>query len=99
MAKKMIDISLDTGFDVAITNGDFSLEESTAQHQQQLIVNNKGDFKQDPAMCVGAVNYFDDEHFYGLIRAVSIAFSRDGMDVKSIKLSQSGMINSDAFYQ
>jgi hypothetical protein len=98
MAKQMKDISLSDQYDLEITGGDFTIVESTARHQQQLILNNKGDFKQNPTICVGAVEYFDDEHFQELTRAVSIEFTRDGMDVKNVKLSPGGIINSDAYY-
>lgn len=94
----MIDITLDSNEDLDITNGDFLSTESTAQHQRQLILNNKGDFKQNPSICVGAFSYFDDENFQGLVRAVSIEFSKDGMNVQQVQLSPAGIINSDAFY-
>lgn len=99
MATEMMDILLSEDFDLKIALGDFSAGESTAQHQQQLILNNKGDFKQNPTTCVGVVDYLDDEHFFELVRAISVEFSRDGMDVKSITISPGGVINSDAYYQ
>lgn len=98
MPTQMIDITLDSNEDLDITNGDFLSTESTAQHQRQLILNNKGDFKQNPSICVGAFSYFDDENFQGLVRAVSIEFSKDGMNVQQVQLSPAGIINSDAFY-
>ncbi len=98
MARQMIDIGLDDNEDLDIQNGDFTAVESTAQHQRQLILNNKGDFKQNPTVCVGAFEYFDDEHLQDLIRAVSIEFSRDGMDVQSVKISQQGVLQSEAYY-
>lgn len=98
MATKMIDIALDSNPDVSVINGDFALSESTSCHQQQLLLNNKGDFKQNPTICVGVVNYFNDEHFNGLVRAISTEFARDGMDVKSISLLPTGSIKSDAYY-
>lgn len=94
----MIDIGLTETYDLEILAGDFVTKESTAQHQQQLILNNKGDFKQNPTICVGAVEYFDDEHFNGLIRAISVEFTRDGMDVKSVRSTPAGIISSDAYY-
>jgi len=99
MATEMMDISLDAGYDLVFEGGDFTIKESTPQHQQQLILNNKGDFKQNPAICVGAFNYLDDENFQELSRNISIEFTRDGMDVISIQLTPTGIINSDAFYQ
>ena len=98
MATQMIDIGLDDNYDLLLIAGDFTVTESTAQHQQQLILNNKGDFKQNPTICVGVFDYLDDEYFQDLIRAISVEFTRDGMDVKSVQLSPAGVINSDAFY-
>src|SRR3954467_11915669 len=99
MAKEMMDVSLDDNEDLAIVAGDFILAESTAQHQRQLILNNKGDFKQNPTICVGAFEYFDDEYFRGLIRAVSVEFSRDGMDVNEVAMDTDGTIRSIEVYK
>ena len=98
MAKQMIDIGLDANEDAMTMSGDFILTESTGQHQRQLILNNKGDFKQNPTICAGAFNYLDDEHFQALVRAISIEFSRDGMNVKKVSIGADGSISSDAFY-
>ena len=46
MARQMVDIHLDASEDLAVNSGDFTTVESTPQHQQQLIMNDKGDFKQ-----------------------------------------------------
>ncbi len=95
----MIDIGLDTTEDLAISSGDFTTIESTPQHQRQLILNNKGDFKQNPLSCVGAFDYLNDENFAELIRAISIEFTKDGMDVASVQLVPDGTIVSDAIYK
>lgn len=95
----MIDIGLDDAEDLNIKDGDFTVEESTAQHQRQLILNSKGEFKENPTIGVSAFEYFDDESMNDLIRAISVEFSRDGMDVQSIKISPQGIIRSDAFYK
>ena len=98
MAKEMIDIGLDAGEDLSVVSGDFLCAESTAQHQRQLILNNKGDFKQNPTIGVGAFDYMNDENYQELMRAISIEFTRDGMDVQSVVLSQAGIVTTDAIY-
>jgi hypothetical protein len=98
MATKMIDIGLTDTADAAIAAGDFTTTESTGQHQKQLILNNKGDFKQNPSLCVGVFEYFDDEQMQNLVRAISVEFTKDGMNVKSVLLDQAGVINTDAYY-
>ena len=99
MAKQMTDLILDDTDDLVITTGDFIPAESTAQHQRQLILNNKGDFKQNPTICVGAFEYLDDENFQELIRAISVEFTRDGMDVTSVRLLPGGEVKSIAVYK
>jgi len=99
MAKQQLDTGLDADEDLVIVFDDFTIVESTAQHQRQLIMNNKGDFKQNPTACVGALEYLDDENFRELIRAISIEFTKDGMDVVSVQLLPEGIINSDAYYK
>lgn len=99
MAKRMMDLALSEVEDVQVGNGDFGIVESTAQHQRQLILNNKGDFKQFPTVCVGAFNYLHDEHVRNLARAISTEFARDGMDVKEVKVEKNGAISSNASYR
>ena len=99
MARPMIVIGLDASDDLEIATGDFVVVESTAQHQRQLILNNKGDFKQNPTISVGVLNYMDDENFQQLIRAISVEFARDGMDVKRVALAKDGVVKSDAYYR
>jgi hypothetical protein len=97
--KNLIDIELDASEDLQIAGGDFALGESTDEHQKQLIFNNKGDFKQNPTVCVGAFGFLDDESKQNLIRQISVEFTKDGMDVKGVSLSREGIINSNAVYK
>ena len=102
MVTQMIDIGLVSvtgGEDLAVsTAGDFLMMESTAWHQTELILNNKGEFKENPTICVGAFDYLDDENPQDLVRAIAVEFSRDGMDVVGVNLTAAGVIQSDAFY-
>lgn len=101
----MTDIALASSGDLSIsTTGDFLPAESTQQHQQQLLLNNKGDFKQNPTTGIGVWNYIDDDGnnaaapFASLTRAIALEFVKDGMDVVSLSVSSSGNINCDAYY-
>ncbi|MCW3120698.1 MAG: uncharacterized protein JWQ38_190 [Flavipsychrobacter sp.] len=99
MAREMTDISLDESEDLLISSGDFIVNECTAQHQRQLVLNNSGDFKQNPTVSVGIVDYLDDENYQDLMRKISLEFIKDGMDVKSVTLDATGVIKTDAYYQ
>lgn len=94
----MIDIGLDDTEDLMISSGDFIATESTAQHQRQLLLNTKGDFKQFPTIGAGIATYIADDGVQNMIRAISIEFARDGMEVKSIVASANGIIKSNAYY-
>jgi hypothetical protein len=98
MAKQMTDVGLDINEDLGVDNGDFTAAESTAQHQRQLIMNNNGDFKQNPIICTGVYNFLNDENFQDLMRKIGLEFIRDGMEVKNVALTQNGIITSDAYY-
>jgi hypothetical protein len=104
MARKMIDIKLDGDepfFKSTIDggDGDFIMTESTTQHQRQLLLNNKGDFKESPTVCVGAALFLDeDDGMQNLMREITAQYSADGMDVRSISLNARGEIVSNAAY-
>lgn len=99
MAKQMNDIGL-VEDDLQTAAGDFVVAESTLQHQRQLIANNKGDFKEQPTICVGAYSYIDDEPGYGaLAREISKEYSRDNLTINSINVTQAGVIQTDAVYE
>ncbi len=99
MARQQIDIKLGSEGDLDFGGGDLNFEESTAVHQTDLILCGKGDFKQNPAICVDAFSYLDGEGFNDLIREISIQFSQDGMQVNSVALGADGVIKSDSFYK
>jgi hypothetical protein len=83
MAKEMLDYLLDANDDLDVSSGDFAVVESTVQHKRQLLWNNKGEFKQSPTVCVGAINFIDDESKQGITREISQQFMRDGMEVRN----------------
>lgn len=101
MPTQMIDYALHdttTTDDLLLANGDLTNVESTAEHQRQLLLNDKGDFKENPTTCVGLFSYIDDEGLQSLARDVAIAFAQDGMTVNNIQLAQNGTLNIDAAY-
>jgi hypothetical protein len=99
MAKEMNDLLLTEDEDLAIEDGDFVVAESTARHQQQLLMNNKGDYKENTTVGVGVFRYIDDEDFRGLIRAVQQEYTRDGMETAVVRLDKDGTIECNANYR
>ena len=98
MSRQMTDYARDDNNDLLIQNGDFVRAECTWKHQEDLLLSDKGDYKENPTICVGAFTYLDDENIQDLIRATSMEFTRDGMKVDSINLLPNGTINTNASY-
>lgn len=98
MPTPQIDIVLDAAGDLLFVNGDFSMAESTLQHQQLLLLNDKGDYKQNPTIDVGLTNYLDDDDgLAALSRAITMEFARDGMRVNKIQITNTNL-TTDAYY-
>lgn len=94
----MKDILLNSDFDLDIVNGDLVVGESTTQHQQLLLLTNKGDWKENPLIGVGAAGFLKDEDESGLLQEIRIQFEKDGMEVNDITID-SGEIKIDAQYK
>jgi len=76
-------------YDLQIKNGDFVVGESTRQHQNLLLLADKGEFKQFPTIGVGILRYLEDYNGDNLAREIRTEFNRDGMTVREIKFTGS----------
>jgi hypothetical protein len=92
----MIDVLINSGYDMQTANGDFVIGESTPQHQQLLLLAGKGDYKLTPLIGVDVFNHLHD-HSPTLARDARIEFINDGMKVNRIK-NDNGQIIVDAKY-
>lgn len=81
------DILLDSNFDVAEKNGDFIIGDATNQHQAVLLAAGKGEMKQNPTVGVGIEAFLLDEDTGLLLREIRSQFSKDGMTVESVGIS------------
>jgi hypothetical protein len=80
----MKDILLDTAFDLAIASGDLVVGESTRQHQNLLLLVNKGELREFPTHGVGTAGWLLDENSGDYNGEVKREFERDGMTVLRI---------------
>lgn len=94
----MQDILLDSNYDILTEDGDFLIGESTVQHQQLLLVCNKGDFKENPAICVGVARWLKDDDKMGVLGEIKKEFEKDGMTVRKVSLTKDDKLNIDAGY-
>lgn len=93
----MEDILLDQDFDLLIQNGDLAIGPSSEQHQQLLLLSNKGDWRQFPMVGVGVREYLKDEDENSMVGEIKEQFEMDGMEVKDIRIAN-GQIGIDAYY-
>lgn len=82
-----------------IVDGDFVIEESTYQHQQILLLAEKGDLKQFPTSGVASKRYLESERPDNYARAIRQEFVADGMEVTEIIFSENLEISIDAKYK
>jgi hypothetical protein len=80
----VFDYKLDDSFDLVFgADGDFVEAESTVQHQQLLLLTEKGEWDGNPTVGVGADTYINSEHPQELVLEVRRQFEKDGMRVDS----------------
>ena len=93
----MQDIILNADLDFQYINGERVRGESTIQHQNLLLISNKGDFKESPTACVGIALFLKDDDKSGLLSEIKKEFERDGMKFKSVELVNN-QLNIEAPY-
>jgi hypothetical protein len=81
----MKDILLATNFDLLFASGDFAFGESTRQHQQILLIVEKGELKEFPTNGVGTHSWLNDDTAGDYNAEVKKEFERDGMKVLKVK--------------
>lgn len=72
--------------------------ESTAQHQQLLLLTPKGSWKETPGAGVGMMNYLESESDNELLAEIARQFRADGMDVATLGIDQQKLV-IDAKYR
>jgi hypothetical protein len=85
--------------DLSIVGNDLAIGVSDRQHQEDLILDEKGSIKQFPDTGVGAQEFLESEDESGLLREVSLQFTADGMNVKKVAYDSAGKLIVDAPYK
>lgn len=96
----MTDILLDTATgDLLMINGRLQRGSSDEQHQQLLLVFEKGALKQRPDTGVGLATYLMSNDVEGMLQMVRQEFVKDGMQVQqTIYNEQDFNLNYNASY-
>lgn len=88
----MIDFLLDENGDLKFEGGDFAAGYSDEQHQQNIILANKGEFKEAPELGVGLVAMLGDDLYTEFLIEAKKNLQYDGMTINNIKFKENGKI-------
>lgn len=80
------DYSYGEDFDLVIEAGDFKKGESTQQHQQDLLISEKGEFRISPLIGVGIYSTINDDGFGENLQEVVRQFEADGMIIERMRV-------------
>ena len=80
----MTDILLDKTGDLDIQNGDIVIGYSDNQHQEHILLANKGDYKQFPELGVGINKMLNDDDFLPFLIEAKKNFEYDGPKIISL---------------
>lgn len=94
----MIDIQQIESGDVDLSTGDIVFDESTGQHQRDLLIAAPGFYKEAPEAGVDSIKYMKDVDPANYMRAVRKQYIKDGMTVRSIQFDGEELL-SDAEYE
>lgn len=74
------DIRITSENELYISNGDFAINVSDLQHEQDIIQTNKGEWKEFPLCGVGIDNYLNSENPEQFLeKEISLQFQADGI--------------------
>ena len=93
-----LDYLSDENGDLLFQDGDLVVGESTLQHQEDLLMTGKGEWREDPTIGVGLLDWLDDDALGDLPSVIGEEFERDGMSVKNVTVTESGKLSTDASY-
>lgn len=84
---EVFDIELED-YDLKIANGDFVINESTLQHQDLLLISQKGEWKEFADVGVGLLDYINDDYNPDdLTQAIQGEFEKDGMRISKLDVN------------
>lgn len=95
----MDDFLLDTSNDLVVNNGDFVIGDASLQHQNHILLAQKGEFKNAPEIGVGVLTELNNENPRELLSQIRRNFEYDGMKVNSLKVAANGNLLIDAEYK
>jgi len=96
---EVFDFLSDEHGDLLIKDGNFVVGESTGQHIRNLLLANKGEYKQFPTIGVGINSFLlDDLDDRELSRMITTEFENDGMIINRLSVRSLEDLEIEAEY-
>ncbi|MPT33735.1 MAG: oxidase [Flavobacterium sp.] len=95
----MTDIILDDKGDLSFKNGDIEIGYSDNQHQEHILLANKGEYREFPELGVGIVQMLDDDDYMSVLIEAKKNLEYDGMKISNIKFEENGNLTIDGKYK
>jgi hypothetical protein len=96
----MNDILTAANGDIIFKDNDITIGFSDLQHQEDLLLMQKGELKREPLQGVGIENFLNESDIDGMLAEVKTVFTNDGMDVQRLSFDeQTGNLNYHADYK
>ena len=95
----MKDILLDASGDLDLTNGDINIGFSDNQHQEHILIANKGEFREFPELGIGINKMLSDDDYMDTLIEIKKNLEYDGMKINNIKFDENGNLDIDGYYK
>lgn len=92
MRKDILFGTVDDGYDLLISRGDFVIGTSDVQHVRHIFTAHPGHYKQYPKLGIGIKDDLNSNMDQSLIRKVQIHLKSDGYKPANIKVVQSAIV-------
>ena len=95
----MTDIKHTDNGDIDLSNRDLQYANSDEQHQKDILLAQKGYYKEHPELGVGIADFTNETDPESLLRSIKKEFSTDGMKVSRVTISATGELEINARYE
>lgn len=95
---KVYDVLVGDDLDLEFVQGDFSIDESTAQHVNHILLATKGDYRAHPLLGADITRLVSEDKSPNLVQQdVQEELERDGMRVQAVRFGE--VVNIEAEYK
>ncbi len=95
----MTDIKHTEDGDIDLSSHDLQYADSDAQHQKDILLSQKGHYKQYPEVGVDIAAHINETDPESLLRSIRKEFAADGMKITKVTVNALGELETDAHYE